>query len=316
MILNMNGSDSGGVPTDSGSIIKMKVGSTGVTEGQLLSMNYNLGLSASPTQVSATTYSGCFIKIVEVLPNTIFAIRSGSNGGAILMCQTLLNSNRRMDFCECYWHELGHFYAITTQEPGLDHYSDPWVVDDSKNFIITDEGPILGLSDERIIQQGYWFWQEFVAQAIANTVMHKLRPIKQMIWHPDNWYWISDALNEFLTDGLYANYFNIDEYSLAQYFATYLLDDCARGYVQAALDGKLLAHNMDGDIVPTSVEPTGFSGVPEGFQEPLWRMKSLVEKQLQNEQFWLISKDALFGFGNCIADMMLVKFKLITSGKL
>lgn len=241
---------------------------------------------------------------------------SGSNGGAILMCQTLLDSNRRMDFCECYWHELGHFYAITTQEPGLDHYSDPHVVDNSRNFIITEDGPVLGLSDERIIQQGYWFWQEFVAQAIANTVMHKLRPIKQVIWHPDNWYWISDALNEFLMNGLYANYFNIDEYSLAQYFATYLLDDCARGYVQAALDGKLLAHNMDGDIVPTSVEPTGFSKVPEGFQEPLWRMKDLVEKQLQNEQFWLISKDALFGFGNCIADMMLVKFKLIASGKL
>lgn len=205
---------------------------------------------------------------------------------------------------------------MATQESGLDHYSDPGVVDDSRNFIITDAGPVLGLSDERIIQEGYWFWQEFVAQAIANTVMHKLHPINQTIWHPDNWYWISDSLNELLTDAMYANYFNIDEYSLAHYFASYLLDDYARGYAQAASNGKLLAHNMDGNIVPTLVEPTGFSRVPEGFQEPLWRMKTLVENQLQNEQFWLISKDALFGFGNCIADMMLVKFKLITSGKL
>lgn len=38
-------------------------------------------------------------------------------------------------------------------------------------------------------------------------------------------------------------------------------------------------------------------------------MKSLVEGQLQKENFWDISKASLLEIGQCIADMMLIKFK-------
>lgn len=120
-----------------------------------------------------------------------------------------------------------------------------------------------------------------------------------------------------LSDSIYINTFSIDEYVLAHYYAFYLLDDRARDYAQAVLNNELVTYTADDDIVPTSEDPTRISIVePEEFQEPLWRMKALVEKQLQNERFWLISKEALFGFGSCIADMMLIKFKLIASGEI
>lgn len=241
----------------------------------------------------------------------------GDRGRAILLNQTLLENGQHMDFCNCYWHELGHFYAIATQDPDLVHYSDPGLVDESQNFIFTHDGPILGLSDERIIQQGYWFWQEFVAQAIANIVQHEIYPIDQTIRYPDNRYFVIDTLDEMLSDSIYINTFSIDEYVLAHYYAFYLLDDRARDYAQAALNNELVTYTADDDIVPISEDPTRISIVePEEFQEPLWRMKALVEKQLQNERFWLISKEALFGFGSCIADMMLIKFKLIASGEI
>jgi hypothetical protein len=32
---------------------------------------------------------------------------------------------------------------------------------------MTANGPVLGLSDERLKQEGYWFWQEFIAETIS-----------------------------------------------------------------------------------------------------------------------------------------------------
>lgn len=71
-------------------------------------------------------------------------------------------------------------------------------------------------------------------------------------------------------------------------------------------------------VIPnTPIEPTGISRLtPVEFQEPLWRMKSLVERQLQDEHFWNISKGVLLNIGQCIADMMLIKFKIIASSLL
>ena len=236
----------------------------------------------------------------------------GSRGGAIIINQTGIKSHHRLEFCNCCWHELGHFYAISSQQSGLTRYSEPGLVDDSHNFNIDGGIPSLGLSDERIIQEGYWFWQEFIAQAIANTVRYHFHPIHQMNWHPENWHSISDFLAEMLTETLFREEYSIDEYALSHYFAYLLLDDNAKGYTQAATENKLLEYDDHGNIsIPNSpIDPTCISwSDPEDFQEPLWRMKSLVEKQLTKENFWDISKASLLEIGQCIADMMLIKFK-------
>lgn len=236
----------------------------------------------------------------------------GSNGGAILINQTIIESNQRLEFYNAYWHELGHFYVISTQQPDLIRYSEPGLVDDSHNFN-TDGGIItLGLSDERIIQEGYWFWQEFIAQAIANTVRYSIYPMHQTYWHPENWHSITAFLFKILNEALFREQFSIDEYALSHYFAYLLLDDNAKDYVQAAKENKLLEYNDHGNVglLDFSLEPTCISLIePEDFQEPLWRMKSLVEKQLSKKVFWDISKTTLLEIGQCIADMMLIKFK-------
>ena len=236
----------------------------------------------------------------------------GSHGGAIIINQTDIESNQRLEFCNAYWHELGHFYAISSQQPGLTRYSEPGLVDDSHNFNVDSVIPTLGLSDERIVQEGYWFWQEFIAQAIANTVRYHFYPMHQMNWHPANWYSISDFLAEMLKEALFHEEYSIDEYALSHYFAYLLLDDNAKVYAQAAKENKLLEYDDHGNIgIPDShTDPTCISWVaPEDFQELLLRMKSLVEEQLQKENFWDISKASLLEIGQCIADMMLIKFK-------
>lgn len=90
------------------------------------------------------------------------------------------------------------------------------------------------------------------------------------------------------------------------------IHDNAKGYAQAAKENKLLEYDDHGNIgIPDShIDPTCISWVePEDFQKPLLRMKSLVEEQLQKENFWDISKASLLEIGQCIADMMLIKFK-------
>ena len=51
----------------------------------------------------------------------------------------------------------------------LHHYNDPGLTDDSHIVEFTADGPVLGLSDERLKQEGYWFWQEFIAEAKQNN---------------------------------------------------------------------------------------------------------------------------------------------------
>lgn len=112
-----------------------------------------------------------------------------------------------------------------------------------------------------------------------------------------------------LKEALFHEEYSIDEYALSHYFAYLLLDDNAKGYAQAAKENKLLEYDDHGNIgIPDShIDPTCISWVePEDFQEPLLRMKSLVEEQLQKENFWDAS---LLEIGQCIADMMLIKFK-------
>ena len=85
----------------------------------------------------------------------------GDKGYAILIRQNLISDRDEHHFDCMLWHELGHFYAINSELADLRRYSNPGLMDDSRNIEFTDEGPVLGMSDERLKQEGYWFWQEF-----------------------------------------------------------------------------------------------------------------------------------------------------------
>ena len=154
----------------------------------------------------------------------------GDKGYAILIRQNLIPDKSDEHFCWLYWHELGHFYAINSEVTDLHHYNDPGVMDDSRIMEMTANGPVLGLSDERLKQEGYWFWQEFIAETISKFVSYKHRSTfptyhpEQITWHPDYWGGIVDKLMGLLDNALGFYPSTIDEYSLAHYFANLLMD--------------------------------------------------------------------------------------------
>lgn len=266
--------------------------------------------------------TGC--KHTEEPEASIMEYIHGDKGYAILIRQNLIPDKNDEHFCWLYWHELGHFYAINTEVTDLHHYSDPGVMDDSRILEITANGPVLGLSNERLKQEGYWFWQEFIAEAISKFVSYKHRSTlstyhpEQITWHPDYWGGIVDKLMGLLDSALGFYPSTIDEYSLAHYFANLLMDDFIVLYVKAAAEGKLMVYD-EGDIVgtePGEIEPTCISDIEEErFQAPLWRMKELLDKQMGKREFWIIDEDFLLEIGRCIGELMLAKIIVMAGYK-
>jgi hypothetical protein len=241
----------------------------------------------------------------------------GDKGYAILIRQNLLPDRDEDHFDSMLWHELGHFYAINTERTEFYHYSDPGIVDSSHIMELTEAGPILGMSDERLKQEGYWFWQEFIAESISKYVSYKNRSVRDSYqpelidWKPMFWDGIVDKLLYLLNSTLYQYQHTIDEYGLAHYFANLLMDDFIKLYVQAAADGKLKVYDEEIGIVvypDEPIEPTCISDIDsEEMQKPFWKMKQILEEQLAKEQFWLIDEQFLLDIGSCIGDMMFCK---------
>ena len=181
-------------------------------------------------------------KKTEFPEDSIMEYILGEKGHAILIRQNLLPDDSDEHFCWFFWHELGHFYAINSEVTDLHHYNDPGLTDDSHIVEFTADGPVLGLSDERLKQEGYWFWQEFIAEAISKYVsfMHrsntKYYHPELMDWHPQYWGGIVDRLVGLLDDALWYYPSTIDEYALAHYFANLLMDDFIVLYVAADLN--------------------------------------------------------------------------------
>lgn len=241
----------------------------------------------------------------------------GDKGYAILIRQSLLPDRDECHFFSMLWHELGHFYAINSERTNFYHYSDPGVVDKSRNIEFTEDGPVLGMSDERLKQEGYWFWQEFIAESISKYVSYKYRSSgsdyhpELIEWEPNTWVDVENKLIDLLKDVLAYHQFTIDEYSLAHYFANLLMDDFIKLYVQAAADGKLKVYDEDiGAVVYPDelIEPTCISDIKSAeMQKPFWKMKQILEQQLVKEQFWLIDEEFLLDVGSCIGEMMFRK---------
>ncbi len=287
----------------------------------------DLGISYPPVYTStASSYSRTRRKIVKNIgcphteepPDSIMEYIHGENGNAILIRRELIadlpvhsEHELRIHFEHFFWHELGHFYAINTETDNLHRYNAPSLVDDSPVYDATIDG--CGLSSERRKQEGYWFWQEFIAEVIANHVSYTNRPSggsyhsELLDWTVDVWSGIVNQLEDLLARTFYYYSSTIDEYSLAHFFAKLLTDDLTVLYVRAADEGKL---KIDGGVYPDKkIEPTCISDVTDCYQPYLWKMRRIFVEQLAKKQFWLMDEDTLETLGGCIGDMMVEKIK-------
>ena len=277
----------------------------------------------SEMRSSLLVKTGC--KHTEEPETSIMEYIHGDAGYAVLIRQDLIPDKNDEHFCWMLWHELGHFYAINSERTNLHHYADPGLADESQLVALNAAGKaVCGLSDERLKQEGYWFWQEFIAEAISKYVSYKHRPVKpsyhpELIdWRPDLWGDIVERLMTLLDETFFHYSQTIDEYSLAHYFANLLMDDFIVLYVKAAADGKLKIYDNSTrppKIVgtkPGEIEPTCISDIEEEeLRKPLWKMKDLLEKQMAKEDFWMIDESFLLEIGRCIGDMMFAKLMLL-----
>lgn len=288
-----------------------------------------------PTRDRLLTELGC--KVREYPDASIMEYIHGDKGGAILIRQNLLPDKDAEHFCLFLWHELGHFYAINAEKDNLHRYNDPGLPDDSKivNFTVGGVGntdgvgntstafptgvPSLGWSDERKRQEGYWFWQEFIAECISKYVSYKHRSgldsyhPEAITWHPDEWGWAVDRLETLLDEMLTQYPTTVDEYTLAHYFANLLMDDFIVLYRKAAEEGKLKVYDKDAIAYPKEkIDPTCIDEVDPSLQRPLRDLKKLLDAQINKERFWETDKDFLLEAGTCIGELSLAKLVLLS----
>lgn len=265
-------------------------------------------------------------QITEFPEDSLMEYIHGSKGGVILIRRELLgefaHSGEKMlyyYFSHFLWHELGHFYAINSETTDLHCYNSPGLADDSQYL-----DPLSGvctLSSERKKQEGYWMWEEFIAECIANYVSYKHRSSsldyhpERMVWEPQNWGAIPDRLEMSLDEAFNRYQAIVDGYSLGHYFAYLLTDDLCKMYVEAAEAGKLKVYDQKTgvSILPAEpIEPTCISDQMEGYQPDLWRLHGILSKQLAKERFWMIDEETLEEIGDCIANLTVAKNRMLS----
>lgn len=238
----------------------------------------------------------------------------GRLGGAILIRMNQLPPKTDFDaFIHFYWHELGHFYSINADKNNLERFND------------LDSPPEEEADYDNVLykQRGYWFWSEFIAEAISNYISYKFRSSDpdnpsstspnyrpdEINWKAEIWGCMVDRLMNFL-DYAFVWCYGVDEYSLAMYFATLLTDDFCKLYVNAAREGKLKMYGKATPEKPGTIEPTCISDRPKVFQPFLWKMKELLEGQLKKKEFWITDEATLEKLGRFIYELVKAKKKL------
>lgn len=91
----------------------------------------------------------------------------GEKSSAILIRQNLLPDNDKQSFYWFLWHELGHWYTRNTEPDDLRRYSNPNLLD---AVTLSDRLRGVNTTITQLKQDGYWFWQEFIAEAISQYV--------------------------------------------------------------------------------------------------------------------------------------------------
>lgn len=242
----------------------------------------------------------------------------GEKGSAILIRQNLLPNDNQQTFCWFLWHELGHWYAINSEKDNLHRYNDPDLLD---NITLADRLRGIDTTSLQLKQEGYWFWQEFIAEAISKYVSGKYDAAQytnkpdHIDWNPAIWGDIQLYLNNML-DAVFSPFDStVDEYALAHYFANLFKRDVVVLFVNAAENGELLVGDDEILAYPDEkIDPTGISNIdPEEFQPAMWELHKLLKYQMQKERFWEIDEDYLQELGKCIKELRDIKDQLIAA---
>lgn len=243
--------------------------------------------------------------------DSIMEMIHGEFGNAVLIRQEDVPDPREHRYAEVgfqrmFWHELGHFVAITSEKTNLNRFNDP------------------GLADEREKQEGYWLWSEFVAEAIALYVDWKRCSIDNreyyhpdlLNWEPDLWSPVVGRLQNLLEMTFSAFTMTINEAALGTYFATFLMEDITKRYVQAAAEGKLKRYvgpNKHETIPPGEIDATCFDEYDPAYRDALMKMLHMLDKQTKRERFWEIDEDFLERLGTEVMRLMDTKLLLMAA---
>lgn len=217
--------------------------------------------------------------------NGALEIIHGANGDAILVYQYRLGNvvNCFTDFRHFIWHELGHFYAINTQ--------------DSSFVRFMDQQPH---PDEYEAFRGYYFWSEFIAEKIACD----LEPEVEIDWSTADYRVARNHLGRYLVDGIEMTDDVIDWYWLSFYFARILSDKVILGYLQAAKDGTLKCHRAYGEKeIPFSesgIDPLCLDLIDESFRQIVIEIKGILESQLKRDNPYDVSFETISALGDWI----------------
>lgn len=243
----------------------------------------------------------------------------GEKGSAILIRQNLLPDKDEKSFCWFFWHELGHWYAINSEKDDLHRYNDPELLD---NISLANRLRGIDTTSLQLKQEGYWFWQEFIAEAISKYVAgkydaeHYTKKPDHIDWNPVVWGPIVHYLDDMLDAAFSPFNSTVDEYALAHYFANLFMRDVVVLYVKAAEAGELLVNDNGKIVYPDKlVEPTCISDIdPKMFQPAMWELHKLLKRQMQKERFWEIDENYLLELGKHIKELRDVQNQLITAG--
>lgn len=186
----------------------------------------------------------------------------GEKGDAIIIKKDYFSNADEEGFANALWHELGHFVATKAESPKL------------RKFLEENDG-------DREVAYGYWFWSEFVAEAISCHVSNEYRKTRPN-YHPENIKWnrqVFENISCSLSDTLQSIFdrSSIDMFSISHYFAHFLKEDFYIIYREK--------YPKD-DIVGRS----GFTKAPFDYIQVMIDLMEKLEEQLKKEEFWIVDE--------------------------
>lgn len=264
---------------------------------------------------------GCPDKAIPA-EDSIMEYIHGEQNSAILIRQNLLPDNDEQNFFWFFWHELGHWYAINSETDNLHRYNDPNLPD-----VITLGDRLRGVNTTiaQLKQEGYWFWQEFIAEAISQYVSREYDAQRFDTSQPIEWrssaYLPIILYLDSMLDAAFSPDDAVDEYALAHYFANLLMRDVIVLFEKAAEAGELIPDTIEDFEFPDEpddpMDPTRISDMEfEEFQPAMWELHKALKTQMQKEHFWKIDENYLLELGRHIKALRDIKIQIIAATEL
>ena len=196
----------------------------------------------------------------------------GEKGDAIIIKKDYFSIADEEGFANALWHELGHFVATKAESPEL------------RKFLEEN-------NEELDIAYGYWFWSEFIAEAISCHVSNEYRKTRPN-YHPEKAFCNLDSKLEVSNQiSMMLNTIfrgpQIDIFSLSFYYAHFLKEDLYELY-RKALTGCTLE------------DTAGIMFFPYNINEMMLNLMDKLGNQLRKENFWIVSAEWIEELGDMV----------------